>query len=166
MGGGEIPWCCCDLLTGVAQPAGERSREVAMAPQAQNCRSHQLRYYLPVFFMQRPSHAVEKYPYVLKNVFLRRGSYQGAHRTVSCCIISSHFSSPFSKLKSLNRERHLHMELINLLLYTCLFTNVYRLAGICEAFLKLCNYIVTSPVHQGSSHYHLTSRLGVKATPG
>lgn len=55
MGGGGIPRCRCDLLTGVAQPGGERSGGVAMATQAQNCRSHQLRSQLPVFFMQRRS---------------------------------------------------------------------------------------------------------------
>lgn len=49
IGGGGIPWCRCDLLTGVAQPGGERSREVAMTTQVQNCRRHQLRSHLPIF---------------------------------------------------------------------------------------------------------------------
>lgn len=69
MGGGGIPWCRCDLLTGVAQPGGERSKEVTMATQAQSCKSHQLRSRFPVFFIQRPSLALRKCPYVLKNAF-------------------------------------------------------------------------------------------------
>lgn len=113
MGGVGIPRCRCDLLTGVAQPGGERSGGVPMATQAQNCRSHQLRSHLPVFFMQRRSLGLQQCPKMI--FFLDMGiTRDSIAQCLDKILLQVTFFTPFRACKvinSLRGEKYLHIEL-------------------------------------------------------
>lgn len=85
-----------------------------MATQAQNCRSHQLRSHLPLFFMQRPSLGLQQCPYVLKS----EEFFQTSESPIAHChdkilfqVILSSLRLRCKVMQSLDEVTYLHIEL-------------------------------------------------------